>query len=86
MPMSPEEYRWFDERFQGLRDAIDGKESKIHKLDLRVNDLENAAPHKCAEAVAKHVKGSFIHNPLKAVPLIGSLIGVYEGVKKLWNG
>lgn len=77
---------WLETRFKTLHDEIKGHASSIGDLRLKINTLEIGSAHKCAEEISKHEATSWAHNPYKAAGLIASIVGAYEGVKRIFNG
>jgi hypothetical protein len=83
--LSDGDRQWLETRFRELTDKIEKKDSKVSSLEIDVTTLKLNAPHKCTEAIERHERGSWAHNPMKASALLGAIVGVYEGVKKFFG-
>ncbi len=83
--MSASDRQWLETRFRELADKIDGKDSKIHKLDVRLNTLEVGSIHRCSEVIERHEAKSWAHNPYKATGMAGGLVAIVEGVRKFFG-
>lgn len=83
--LSDSDWQRLETRFKALEDKVDGKESKIHKLDLEINTLKLGSVHRCSDAVQKHEAQSWAHNPYKASGLIAGILGVFESAKKFFG-
>lgn len=85
MPLSDADWRRFDKAIDELKTEIKDSGSKVHKLETRVQRIEDGSPHKCEEIVKLHEDSSIAHNPRKVIPIIGGLITVIEGFRKFFH-
>lgn len=83
--LSDSDWTRLETRFAELREELKGNESNIHKLDVRVNNLEVGKVHNCAEAIGKHEEKSWAHNPYKATGLVAGVIGAIESLRKFFH-
>lgn len=85
MALSDGDRAWLEDKFSILHKRISEEDSKVHKLDVRTTLLEKGSLNECSAAIAKHVKDSVAHNPVKAVGLIAGIIGLFEAAKKFFH-
>ena len=83
--LSDGDRQWLETKFRAVEDSFKEVGSKVHKLDGRVQRLEDGSPHKCEEAVKAHEEGAWSHNPKMAIGLGASIVAIIGGARAFFD-